>query len=355
MGLSCRQLSIFPFEAQHRAIYPRHFRLQRCMHSRRFALAERNTPHMRASIVLELKVPCDPAIQTGEHLESIKVGRNHLPFSSHNVAFDSPKNYSSMNFCQGENVAREKPKETMELKDRIKEVRHKVLRLTQAQLSNRLGISQSNVAKWETGQLKPEAQHLMRLAALLGDKIESFYFLEEAGVPSSFFMGSPKYSESILPTEFWLNAKGGASSGVYQVPLLRDPAAAGTTRAIDEGAIEAFIPSLKSWSPRGSALTAFRVTGDSMAPLIRDGYIVVIDTSQRDPKKLVGKMVAARDRDGMTLKWLRKDRDSYILVPEHTSQRFPVSILREEDGWEIVGAVIHWIGFPPGGKKGMVI
>jgi SOS-response transcriptional repressor LexA len=239
------------------------------------------------------------------------------------------------------------------LAEKIKSARKELLKMSQLQFSNRLGVSQSNVSKWESGQLEPESQHLMRLANLLSGKVESFYFLEEAGVPSGFFMGDPKYAEGVLPSE--IASASAPPTPFYQVPLLRDSAAAGTPRAIEDDEIESYVPCLKASVPRGSALVALRVEGDSMSPLLCDGYIVIIDTAQRDPKKLVGKMVAARDASGVTIKWLRKDNDLYMLVPQHTSPRFPITVLREGDGWGIVGAVVQWLGFPPAGKKGFPV
>jgi SOS-response transcriptional repressor LexA len=89
-----------------------------------------------------------------------------------------------------------------------------------------------------------------------------------------------------------------------------------------------------------------------MAPIINDGYVIVVDAAQRDPRKLVGKMVAAREDDGVTIKWLRKDKDAYLLVPQHVSPRIPVKIMRAEDDWGIVGVVVKWIGYPaPASEK----
>jgi SOS-response transcriptional repressor LexA len=77
---------------------------------------------------------------------------------------------------------------------------------------------------------------------------------------------------------------------------------------------------------------------------------VIIDAAQHDPKKLVGQMVAAREGDGVTIKWLRKDKNDYLLVPQHVSPKFPVRIMRDEDDWSVVGVVVKWIGYPSLGK-----
>ena len=344
MKPSCRHLRAL-YLPRYRTVDPREFRLKRLLHPRRPSLAESYTTDVGA---FEPETAGNPAKEAELKFESNEVRVCHLSCESHNVALDSPKNYSYVNICQGESVAFAEPTLSRTLAEKIQSVRKSVLKMSQLQLSNRLGVSQSNVSKWESGTLRPETQHLMALANLLKNDVSQFYFMEAAGVPSGFFSDDPRYSEGNLPSEILSTQP---PEPQFQVPLLRDSAAAGTTRAIEDGQIETFIPCLKQWMPRGSALVAVRVTGDSMTPLLQDGYVVVLDTAQRDAKKLVGKMVAARDSNGVTIKWLRRDNDLYMLVPQHTSPRFPISVLREEEGWGIVGAVVQWLGFPPTPKR----
>ena len=235
------------------------------------------------------------------------------------------------------------------LAERIQTARKEILDLSQRDLATRLDVSQSNVSKWESGALVPEAHHLMNLATLLEGRAESLYFLEAAGVPAEYFNGDPRYTDSSMPSEFISGAV--PIPAMYQVPLLRDAAAAGTPRAIEEGQIEMMIPVLKSWAPRGSALVAFRVAGESMLPILFDSYVVVVDTAQRDPKRLTSKIVAARVGDGVTVKWLRKHGGIYMLVPQNTSARFPITVLKEDEDCGIVGAVVTWYGFPSAVKN----
>ncbi len=237
------------------------------------------------------------------------------------------------------------------LASKIREVRADVLKLNQRQFSNRLGVSQANVSRWESGVLRPEAETLMKIANLVQDRAEHLYFMMAAGVPTGFFMGDPKYVGASLPSELMSSIAPEPIAPVYQVPLLRDAAAAGTPRLMDEKSIESFLPFLKSWAPRGSALVAVRVIGDSMEPLIQDNYIVIVDTAQRDIKKLTGRMVLAQDGSGATIKWLRQSEDIYMLVAQNTSPRFPITILKPEGEWSILGAIIMWLGEPPTSKR----
>ena len=142
-----------------------------------------------------------------------------------------------------------------------------------------------------------------------------------------------------------------AHSDTRSIPLLHDSAAAGTPRVIDEEEIEQLISMPRSWLPKGGTLYAIRISGDSMSPAVCDGFICIIDVQQRDPKKLVERMVAARDTDGVTIKWLRSDGDQYLLVPNNVSPRYPVRIMREEGDFSVVGRVVKWIGEPQQPRK----
>jgi SOS-response transcriptional repressor LexA len=141
---------------------------------------------------------------------------------------------------------------------------------------------------------------------------------------------------------------GGDAVGVR---LLKDPAAAGTPRAINEKDVDEVLPLPKSLCPNADHLVCIRVEGDSMSPILEAGYIVAIDTSQVDPRRLHGNMVAARAPDGgVTIKWLRKSGKDLMLIPQHTSMRHQPVVLpatEEDHEWGIVGRVLWWLGTPP--------
>jgi hypothetical protein len=199
----------------------------------------------------------------------------------------------------------------------------------------------------------------MKIAELLTGRVEALYFMEAAGVPSSFFMGDPKYAEGNIPTELISSASHEHKVTTYNVPLFRDPASACKRGKLDDKNIQSFVPIDKGMVPHGSALIAVRAKGDSMAPILRDNYIVVVDTAQRDLEKLVGEMVLTCDRTDATFRWLRKippnesnhSFDFYILVPEKISNSCQVSFFNEQFGSEIVGAVVLWIGMPSSKKR----
>lgn len=230
------------------------------------------------------------------------------------------------------------------------------LGLNQTEFARRLSAKPSAVSKWESGLNRPSPDVFVRMAKL-SDGAEKLFFLENAGVPESFFEGRPMLMEMRqAATEVVAKALPDAQArqlpdSVIQIPLFRDSVAAGTPRAIEARNTEGYIPMLRWWVPRNVQLCALRVTGDSMSPILEEGYIVVINQDESDPKRLVGRMIAARVEEGLTIKWLRKDRDVYMLVPHHVSLRHPITVVAPGRSIEIIGTIVKWIGHPPPVRK----
>ncbi|MCU1308251.1 MAG: putative prophage repressor, partial [Acidobacteriaceae bacterium] len=214
-----------------------------------------------------------------------------------------------------------------ELPLKIKGLRTVALRLTQGAMAKAVGVSQGAVAQWEGGTAFPEPKYLVKMAEMATDPADSQWFMRAAGIP-----------EKAGPEE--------RSSDLLEIPLFRDAAAAGTARVIDESEIESYI-SVPRQFMRGGKIVALKVKGDSMSPLILENHVVFVDVNDRDPRRLVEKMVAARDDGGVTIKWLRQDGAQFVLVPQHTAKRNRVRVFKAEDDVGIVGRVVKWIGEPP--------
>lgn len=58
----------------------------------------------------------------------------------------------------------------------IKVLREKI-QITQSELAEKLSVSQTCVAKWETGEAMPRADKLPELARILGCSIDELYKL----------------------------------------------------------------------------------------------------------------------------------------------------------------------------------
>jgi len=213
---------------------------------------------------------------------------------------------------------------------RIRELR-KSAGMNQSEFGKSFGVSQVAVSNWEKDADKPSVPILARLANMTTDEELRADLMHHAGLVIEMKSNRPKEA---VPED------------IREVILLRDSVAAGTARALDEREIEKVLRLPREWFHPGGEIFALKVSGDSMAPIIEEGYTVFVDTAKRDPKKLVNKMVAARDGEGVTIKWLRRDVGLYLLVPHNVTPRHPVRVLNSEPGWGIVGEVVKWVGQP---------
>lgn len=215
----------------------------------------------------------------------------------------------------------------------VKSIR-KSVGLNQTDFAARLGTTQGVLTNWEVGRKIPGAEYTLKIAALATDESLKRQLLEASGLAEFVAKPEPTPSTDAYPT--------------LRIRLLRDPAAAGTPRMVDEREVERLLVLPKFMFPDATGeIVAIRVKGDSMAPMIMPSSIVFLDVSQHEPKCLVGSMVAARVDGGVTIKFLRKSRGVYLLVPYHISPRYEVIPLSDLKGDAIIGKVINWISKPP--------
>lgn len=231
------------------------------------------------------------------------------------------------------------------------------LDLTQTAFARALGVTQEFVSKWEHGKKEPSNERYIQMAkmAVLPD---CWFFFEKAGLNRSDIYGlMPEIQATILERvkkqripEIKIVAapklKGGGrhkvcKTGYFAVPLLRDAAAAGAPRLVDEKEVESYIIVPASQAhPGPDWMTCIRVQGDSMEPILKEGDIVCVDSSITDPRKLQQKMVVAYLDDGVTIKHLDRVGNQWVLTPENKTYR--QQPLGRED--HIVGRVAWWYG-----------
>lgn len=213
----------------------------------------------------------------------------------------------------------------------------KSLGLTQGALAAALGSSQDAVSRWERAIDSPPTKAHIVLAQLVPEEQRSFW-LDLSGA-SNLVLVHPEH-------------QGAADHGIRGITVLKDAAAAGTPRAIDEKEHDFNLALPSHLLPMGGKLYGLKIDGDSMEPSLRNGFIAIVDVAKRNPRELVDQMVAARDEEGgVTVKYLRKQGKLYLLVPENTSLRHPVRVIQPGDDVGIVGAVVKWIGEPPPARK----
>ena len=234
---------------------------------------------------------------------------------------------------------------------RIKKLR-KSIGLTQHALAQQLGVLPWAVASWEQGRWEPSGEHYAHLARLAPPE-EAGFFLAKLGLDRETLLS--KWSEqgpTVQPPEIRIYTTAQWEPGTQdrlrfqaQVPVLRDEAAAGSPREINERDIDSFIAVPGKFVPKGpAAYTGIYIRGDSMAPILGDRFIVVVDHLNRDPLRLRGRMVAALVQEGVLVKWLAREslRDRIVLRSQNPA--YEDMVLEAPETNPIIGDVVFWWG-----------
>jgi SOS-response transcriptional repressor LexA len=83
-----------------------------------------------------------------------------------------------------------------------------------------------------------------------------------------------------------------------------------------------------------------------MSPLIQDGCILAVDSSQTEVSDLNGKIVIAWHRDqGLTVSRLNQFDHTIVLQSENAN--YDAITLSGKRKWKIVAQVLWWIGKSP--------
>jgi len=230
------------------------------------------------------------------------------------------------------------------------------LNLSQSEFAKRLGASTMAVSRWERGIQKVPANIYIRLGNLAGDPL-CWYFWGCAGLRTVDVMrvlpaASQRLQEDRLPKLRFVHAGGKKKSSntadFVAVPLL--PVHAGAPREAGDKVVdleqvrpEATLAAPVEWCPNPKSTMCLRVKGNSMSPLILDGYIIAVDTLDVHRDRLVGHIVVAWnvERGLIVSRLIRFDHTDALV----SDQREYESIsLAPESQWRIIGKVLWWIG-----------
>lgn len=234
---------------------------------------------------------------------------------------------------------------------KLREERHQ----SQSELARELGVSVAAVSHWETGRKQPDAASCIKLGKLAGQP-DCWFWWERAGLTEEELLAAApeiearlldlrmagRYPEITIVSGPRIKGSGPGKprSGFVMLPLLMEPAAAGRPRLIEESDVEDFFVFPRSWVPHPETTTLVRVSDNSMAPVIGPGFLVAVDASVNDPRKLQGKIVVAWAEESFMIRWLDRLGEQWALTPANES--FPKHSLRPED--RILGRVAFWYG-----------
>ena len=231
------------------------------------------------------------------------------------------------------------------------------LKMSQSELGKQMNASAMAVSRWERGIQEPPANIYIQLGNLTGDP-ECWYFWGQAGFSSDDLMRvlpavrSRMHQDRRVKLQYvhaGVRRHARRSDELVAIPLLPIVAAThgGTGDPVDKlnhVPPESMVAAPSQWCPNPASTSCLRVRGRSMMPLIHDGYIVVIDTSQTSHNDLYGQIVVAAHKEhGLMVSRLQRFDHTEVLVPENREYE---STAVSTNGWRIVAKILWWIGRP---------
>lgn len=231
------------------------------------------------------------------------------------------------------------------------------LKISQTELGRQMNASAMAVSRWERGVQEPPANIYIQLGNLTGDP-ECWYFWERAGLNSDDLMRVLPAARSRrrpdLKVKLQVVHAGSRRSSkrvgeLVAIPVL--PIMAATLGGVGDppdqlrlASPEGMLGAPSKWCPNPAHTSCLQVRGHSMMPLIHDGYIIVIDTSQTSHDQLYGQIVVASHKEhGLIVSRLQRFDHTEVLIPENREYE---SIAVSTNGWRIVAKILWWIGRP---------
>jgi transcriptional regulator with XRE-family HTH domain len=230
------------------------------------------------------------------------------------------------------------------------------LKLTQGELGRRLKTSAMAVSRWERGDSEPPPDAYIRLGNIAGDPL-CWFFWERAGLSTADVMrvlpaASRRLRQGRIATVQVVHA--GAMGSVKPETFVAIPIL--PVRAATPGADGGEVPDLDqlrpaaiwaapaTWCPNPASTISLQVVGNSMSPLILDGYLIAIDTSDVSRDALVGQIVVARnakDKRLLVSRLIRFDHTEALVSDQRENQSIS---LTNGSSWRIIGRVLWWTG-----------
>ena len=332
--------------ARQSSLDPLHFRFNRDKNSPGFTLPECDSPDVRRS-------KPDFASNTSEDScvssssEHIDLGSGIL--ESHNLAVVQPQLFNRGLKLESSKKGGPEYGSKSHLPEWAKLMESLQISVTADRriFAAKLNVTQVTVSNWLTGKKEPRPEIYFRISRIWPDAPEVPLLLKRAADVSGLYQvrGFDDLIEKNKNSTD-TRTKGYATS----IPLLKHQSALGTSRQTNEKEIQEELIFPVSFCPNPEHTVCVKFIGDSMSPIIDDGYIIAIDTAQNKRERLYNHMIAARSPEGhIHIKWLRKAGKEDLLVPQNTGKRHQSEIFPPEDdqsGWKIIGKVLFWIGTP---------
>ncbi len=217
------------------------------------------------------------------------------------------------------------------------------LALSQTELGEAVGVTQSTIAAYEREERPPPLPVLLALEHTL--RIDHQWVLTGAG--ERFSGVRPERPVVVTsPQELRALRRLEGEDRYYAVPYLRDPAAAGEGLIMEEQ-VEGYCIIHQRVAPHPERIRCVRICGDSMAPTLTDGSIVAVDVAPVPLRNLEGRIVCSRTNEGSVVIKRLRVRDPYLLLfSDNEDQRTfaPIVVDLRELEEPVIGQVIWaWV------------
>jgi phage repressor protein C with HTH and peptisase S24 domain len=208
--------------------------------------------------------------------------------------------------------------------------RREQLGLSQKALAEKVGVSQQSINKIETGQTR-SPRNLEKLAESLS--VTSQWLLFGEGNSAATSPKLDEIKESRLRVEEWESMEQDQKEFI-DIPVLDVEASAGSG-AMPEEEREIYRLPFRRYTLRRLGVNArdarvVRVIGNSMAPLLRSGDVVGIDTANQFPIN-DGDYYAIRDGDLIRVKQLVAKPDGGVIIKSFNSAEYPDESLNRQE------------------------
>ena len=238
----------------------------------------------------------------------------------------------------------------------------KKLGISQGELARKLDCSAMTVSRWENGQLAPTARYYIELGKLAG-KPDCWFYWGLAGLQSSDLIpiltdrerkqmpAAPEDRVELAGAGSGVRQQPSGKAKVVPIPILQATVGTHGGQGDRHGTLH-YIPAREimgapaDWCPNPRYTSLLRIRGHSMEPLLRDGDIAAVDSSQTDRSQLDGKIVIVTNEEkGLCVSRLRRYPKFDVLESEN--REYQSVVLGKRSGWRIVARVLWWICAAP--------
>jgi transcriptional regulator with XRE-family HTH domain len=237
------------------------------------------------------------------------------------------------------------------------------LKLSQAGLAERLGISPPTVSRWLQGRHEPTAESYVALGNLAHPP-DGVYFWERAGMDTSGLLEAGfLQSLTSLQTDLrQFNLVSGkkvslllsGKRNAVAIPLLNvtafgDRIPPHENVSLSQVEVEDILLAPLSWCPHPENMIGMHLAGDSMLPAIAPGSILFVDTAMKDRERLHQRITVVSHRDlGFKVARFQRLSGSDFLVS--ANYIYPPVDVSNASKWKIFGEVLWWVSRDPSAR-----